>query len=121
MVQQLNFVGLVVKDVEQATEFYTKKLGLKAVTEESVPGEFTIFGTEGAMLAVMNGISDLPGDKATFEAGLQVADTDKTYAEWKANGVDVIGEPHDMPFGRTFLFRTPDGHVLRAWTPAARN
>jgi hypothetical protein len=33
----------------------------------------------------------------------------------------MIDEPIDQPFGRTFLFRTPDGHFLRAYQPPGTN
>lgn len=45
--------------------------------------------------------------------GLVVDDVDAAYAQWQTDRVEMVCPPNDQPFGRTFLFRTPDGHVLR--------
>ena len=116
MIKQLNFAGLTVKDVAKATEFYTNRLGLKAVQEQ--PGEYTMFAPGGdTMFAVLSGIPDADVTQS-FDAAFVVEDVDATHKAWKEAGVEMVTEPHDMPFGRTFLIRTPDGHVLRAYTPA---
>jgi len=49
-IRQLNFVGLVVKDVAKTTEFYTKTLGLKTIPEMSQPGVFTPFALDGGAM-----------------------------------------------------------------------
>ena len=38
---------------------------------------------------------------------------DALYAEWSAKGVSVVEEPHDDPFGRTFVITDPDGNLIR--------
>ena len=54
-------------------------------------------------------------------SGSLVEDVDGVYSQWQAAGVEMLGEPHDMPFGRTVLCRTPDGHVLRIYSqPSAK-
>ncbi|MGQ0571904.1 MAG: VOC family protein [Armatimonadota bacterium] len=114
-VKQLNFVGLVVKDVTKATDFYTKTLGLKTIPEMSQPGVFTPFALNGgAMFGVFNAV-EIPSITQPYEIAFEVDDVDAVYRQWKAAGVDIVSEPHDMPFGRTFHIRTPDGHILRAY------
>lgn len=116
-VRQLNFVGLTVKDVAKATEFYTDKLGLKVISERSQPGVFTPFALNGgAMFGVFNAI-EVPGITQPYEVAFEVDDVDAACRKWKAAGVEIVSEPHDMPFGRTFHIRTPDGHILRAYKP----
>ena len=113
---QLTFVGIVVKDVGAATQFYTQKLGLKVNEKESMPGIYTQFVTgEGAILGLIGGFEQ-EGINQSFDAALLVEDVDGVYSQWQAAGVEMLGEPHDMPFGRTFLCRTPDGHVLRLYS-----
>lgn len=122
MIQQMTFLGLVVKDVAEATDFYTQKLGLNVNEEQSIPDFYTQFELkgDGAVFAVLGGFEQ-EGVSQSFDAGLIVDDIDATYAQFQAEGVEALSEPRDMPFGRTFLFRTPDGHVLRAFTPLSNN
>ena len=113
MIQQMAWLGLVVKDVPTATEFYTQKLGLTLDEKESVPNFYSQFVTEGgALLGLINGFEQ-EGISQPFDTAFMVADVDDAHAQWQTAGVEMVSEPHDMPFGRTFLFRTPDGHVLR--------
>ena len=117
MIQQINFLGLVVKDVSRATEFYTKTLGLRVNEAQSIPDQYTQFQVEGdTILGLVGGFSEA-GVSQAFDTGLVVSDVDAAYAGWQAAGVEMVSEPQDMPFGRTFLFRTPDGHILRAYSP----
>jgi predicted enzyme related to lactoylglutathione lyase len=119
MFQQMSWLGLVVKDVAAATEFYSQKLNLPVDEAESIPGFYTQFKLNGgAILALTTGFEQDNVDQS-FDTALVVPDADAAYEQLQAAGVDLVEEPHDMPFGRTFLFRTPDGHVLRALTPPA--
>ena len=118
MIQQMNFLGLVVKDVPTATSFYTDKLGLVVNETESIPNVYTQFELNGGV--VMGLLTGFENEDIVqpFDAALMVDDVDATYANWQENGVDLLDQPRDMPFGRTFLFRTPDGHVLRVYAPS---
>ncbi len=117
----MTFLGLVVKDVAKATEFYTQKLGLKVNQTESIPNIYTQFVTDGETIFGLLGGFEQEGVNQTFDPALLVADVDTTYNQWRAAGVEMLGEPHDMPFGRTFLCRTPDGHVLRIYSRPSAN
>ena len=123
MINQMSFLGLVVKDVAAATEFYTNMLGFTVNTKESIPNVYTQFdlnGNDGAIFALLGGFEqdDVEQD---FDTALAVDDVDATYAKYKEAGVEILGEPRDMPFGRTFLLHTPDGHVLRIFKPTSTN
>ena len=121
MIQQMNFLGLVVKDLETATRFYKETLGLSVNKEQSIPNLYTQLYLEGeTILGLITGFEQEGIDQA-FDAALRVTDIDTLYAQYQEKGVELLGEPRDMPFGRTFLFRTPDGHVLRAYTPPSEN
>ena len=117
MIQQFPFLGLVVKDINAATAYYQEKLGLTINEKESIPNFYTQFELDGggATLSLLTGFEQ-EGIEQNFDAALYVDDIDAAYSQWQAAGVEMLGEPRDMPFGRTFLFRTPDGHVLRIMT-----
>jgi predicted enzyme related to lactoylglutathione lyase len=121
MIQNMSFLGLVVKDINGATAFYKDILGLVVNEKESIPDYYTQFETEGgAVFALVTGF-EKEGISQSFDSALTIQDIDGTYAQWKEAGVEMIDEPRDMPFGRTFLFRTPEGHVLRAFAPLQGN
>lgn len=117
MIQQLPFLGLVVEDINAATKFYQNSLGLEVDNKESIPDFYTQFVLNGgATFGLITGFEH-EGISQNFDAALFVDDVDASYANWQKAGVKMVSEPTDMPFGRTFLFQTPDGHVLRAMTP----
>ena len=60
----------------------------------------------GAVLALQAN-TEAP-DTLTYDPALLVDDVDTAYAAWQAKGVEMIDAPNDKPFGRTFLFRTPE-------------
>lgn len=121
MIQQLPFLGLVVKDINAASAFYRDTLGLPINEKESMPDFYTQFDLNGgATFALLTGFEQ-EGIEQNFDAALVVDDIDASYKAWKEAGVEMLGEPRDMPFGRTFLFRTPEGHILRAMTQPGSN
>lgn len=116
MVRQAGYIGIVVDNLAAATAFYRDTLGLPVDDTASNPALFIQFNLAGgAMLALQAG-TEAP-DGQPFEPALVVDDVDATYATWQSRGVELLDAPHDMPYGRTFLFRTPQGHVLRAYQP----
>jgi predicted enzyme related to lactoylglutathione lyase len=108
---------LYVHDLPKARAFYENVVGLPVVPEQS-DEHFTVFRpSEGTLIAledvsvVKNPISK-PG---SFELGLEVEDVDATFQQWKAHQVEIVDEPADMPFGRAFLARDPEGHYITVY------
>ncbi|MCB9150615.1 MAG: VOC family protein [Caldilineaceae bacterium] len=120
MIQQANYLGVVVKDLAAATAFYRDTLGLTVDEQESIPGAYTQFVLDGSTILALQATTDIPGGQA-FSPALLVDNVDATYNEWQQKGVELLDEPHDMPFGRTFLLRTPEGHVLRVYQMPSPN
>lgn len=122
-VKQIGYVAVMVKDVARATEFYTRTFGLTPIPEMSEPGAFTSFKMAGgSMLGIVDtkrGL-EVPDFPDAYELSFEVDDVEGAYRSWKAAGVQMVGEPHDMPFGRTFHLRTPDGHTIRIFQAAPR-
>ena len=114
MISKANYLGIVVRDLAAATAFYRDTLGLSVDEAESIPGRFIQFKLDGGAILALQADTAIPGGQ-DFEPALLVEDADASYAQWRANGVEMIDQPTDMPYGRTFLFRTPEGQVLRAY------
>ena len=117
----MNFLGLVVQDLEAATKFYKETLGLSINEEQSIPNFYTQLDLEGdTTLGLLSGFEQERINQS-FNSALRVVDVDSLYAQYSEKGVELLGEPQDIPFGRTFLFLTPDTYVLRAYTPPSEN
>ena len=115
MIQGLTYAILTSRDVPRARRFFTEQLGL--TTEEDQGDVFSQFTTrEGTLWAIMQAPPDAP--PAGYELYFRVDDADAAHRTWRERGVEMVTEPHDEPFGRTFAFRDPDGHVLHASQPA---
>ena len=115
MIKGLTYAIVTSGDVPRARRFFTEKLDLS--TEDDMGDVFSQFTTrEGTLWAVMQ---EQPGATADgVMLYLLVDDADEAYATWKARGVEMVTEPNDQPFGRTFAFRDMDGRVMHAYSPA---
>ena len=112
MIKGLTYAILTTDDVPRARQFFTEKLGLS--TQDDMGDTFSQFTTrQGTAWAIMARPEHAAPRGA--ELYLEVDDVDEAYRAWKERGVEVIGEPHDEPFGRTFAFKDPDGRVMHAW------
>lgn len=111
----IGYVGIVVKDVAATTAFFRDTLGF--TLEGASPAMAQFEQEDGAILGIQ--LADLPSDQS-FEPAFAIADIDATYATWKARGVEIVEEPNDRPFGRTFVFRAPEGHLLRVYSPQTK-
>jgi predicted enzyme related to lactoylglutathione lyase len=120
MIERLTLFALTVEDMQSEVEFYTDTLGLKINEQETVPGNYTQFELESvAGLALIHGL-DQDGADEPYDIALKVKEADEFHRQLLEKGVAVVSEPRDIPWGRTFLFRTPAGHLLRAYSSPER-
>ena len=110
---------LRVQDLETERRFYHDTLGFGIDEAQSDP-HFVMLQTTGAMLALED-VSHQP-EKVTpagsAEIGLIVEDVDQVWQDWKSKGVSLLSQPADLPFGRAFDARDPEGHFLTVFKPA---
>lgn len=115
MIKGLTYAIVTTDDVPRARQFFVEKLGLS--TEDDQGDVFSQFTTrDGTMWALMQ----RPGHASPLSAELylQVTDVDEAYKVWQSRGVEMVSEPSNQPFGRTFSFKDADGRVMHAWAPA---
>lgn len=109
-----SFVALQVRDLEASAAFYERELGLTRVP--AGPPGAVVFATRPIAFAVRE---PLPGtDLGSGQPGLGVAlwlaadDVDALHERLVTDGVEVVTEPFEGPFGRTLSLRDPEGYVV---------
>ena len=121
----LGFVVLYVRDMEKAKAFYTDILGLTVVDAVSGPNFVALRSDGGSLVALQDKKASLfpPGQEeqpGSIELSFEVDDVDATWNRWKEQGVALVSEPVDLPFGRYCMVKDPDGHYLSAYRFAQR-
>jgi predicted enzyme related to lactoylglutathione lyase len=115
---KLGMVTLFCRDVAVMKKFYIDNLGLTEIKEMTSPTFATLMTNGGSLIGLQDVKMSLGGQANTHgevELGLEVEDVDATYRSWKANNSEVTSPPIDLPFGRTFQGKDPEGHLLRIY------
>ena len=120
---KLGMVTLFCRSVAETKRFYIDNLGLTEIKEMSSPTFATLRTDGGSLIGLQDVKTSLGGQANTHgevELGLEVEDVDATYRGWKANNSEVTSPPMDLPFGRTFQGKDPEGHLLRIYKTKKR-
>ena len=121
MIKGVKFVSIPVRDQDRALEFYTKKLGMRVITDSPFDDKqrwielgipradtkvvlFTAAGQERMIGGFMN-ISFYTDDVAG------------TVADLKAKGVEFVQETQQYDWGTGAIFKDADGNVFMLSTP----
>ncbi len=125
----LDYVVLVVADLDRALSFYTDVLGLplkhrSGAFAQLETGRTRLALFERSAMAETLGLAiEAPSKSAPgFELGFLVDDVDRAYAELVAGGAEPVTVPTDRAWGqRTAYVRDPDGHLVELAQPIARS
>lgn len=114
MIKCIKFVSIPVTDQARALEFYTKKLGMRVLTDQpfdaaqrwielGFPRAETklVLFTAAGMEKMIGGFMNL-----SFTAD----DVEATARAMKANGVEFVQEPQKAEWGTAAIFKDPDGN-----------
>ncbi|MCM3609689.1 VOC family protein [Planococcus sp. MERTA32b] len=89
-VQKINQIGVPVKDITRATEFYKEQLGLSLLYNTDT---MAFFDCDGLRLML-----SLPEKEQFAHASsviyFEVEDIDRSYTDFQARGVKFSGPPH---------------------------
>ena len=109
---------LLVADVVKAAAYYADALGFEAPRMWGDPPHFCI-PQRGHCTVMLNQVGPDIGYRPNadfhgrFDVYFDVDDADALFAEYKANGADIVCEPSDEPYlMREFQVRDLDGHLL---------
>jgi lactoylglutathione lyase len=116
----LDYVVLIVSDLDRALHFYTRTLGLelqhraeKYAQLKAGTTRLSLYARD-AMAETLGMRLDVPSPSApAFELGFKVEDCDAAFAELIAAGAIAVTQPTTRPWGqRTAYARDPDGHLI---------
>jgi len=111
-----NLQLIYVSDIPRSTSFY-KEL-FKAEPLFSSP-RYVAFNAGGdAVFAIWSGGTPPDAKAPRFcEIGIMLQSNDavdRLFAEWQGNpAIHILQPPRTEVFGRTFLIKDPDGHIIR--------
>ena len=123
----LNYIIIYANDFHKLKAFYIDKLGMTNLGAVSSDIFATLQPSAGTTRI---GLQDKKSSKlppahetqpGSVELSFEVEDVDATFKQWKKNGVEIVSEPADLPFGRYMLAKDPEGHYLSAFRFAQRN
>lgn len=112
-----NLTLVYVRDAAASTDFYRTLLEIEPIFTS--PRYVAFDMAPGVLFALWSGRSDALDDAGTrtSEIGIMLtggaAAIDATFTDWTRKGVEVVDEPHDEVFGRTFVVADPDGNLIR--------
>ena len=121
MIKAVKFASIPVRDQDKALEFYTKKLGLKVMTDSPFDGkqrwiELGIPRAETKLvLFTARGAGE--DDRRLHEHHVLADDVEATAKEMKAKGVEFVQEPKKADWGTAAIFKDVDGNQFVLSTP----
>ena len=117
-----DFISLQVTDLEASAVFYKNYLGL--TQSQTGPPHAVVFETETITFALRDLIPGTelgPASKPGLGVSLWLLapDAQEIHDKLVEDGVKIVSEPVDGPFGRTFAFADPDGYTVTLHSNAA--
>lgn len=109
-----DFLAIQVRDLQRSADFYERELGFQRAAE-SPPG-VVAFETSPIPFAVREPLPGTDLDAGPTGLGVLVSlradDAQALHDQLNAHGVPILVDLFDTPFGRTFVFRDPDGYAV---------
>jgi predicted enzyme related to lactoylglutathione lyase len=102
------FISIAVSDVEQSALFYERYLGAIRGTFDFGAGAVAFVGWPTFAL----NSARPPTPDAAIALWWRASDAQALYEQVVAEGVRIVAEPFDGPFGRTFTMADPDGYRI---------
>ena len=125
------YITLLVKNQDEALKFYQETLGLELRMDVpfSPTERWVTVAPEGAMfpeISLIEASSEAQKKVVGQQAGdyvmlvLTSSNADQSYASLNTKGVELLGEPENLPWGRQFQLRDPYGNVISVLQPSPR-
>ncbi|HEY3164730.1 MAG TPA: VOC family protein [Candidatus Limnocylindrales bacterium] len=111
------FISIAVSDVDRSAAFYERYLGGVRDTFDFGPESAVFVGWPTyALSSVRRPGQDGPTPATTtIQVWWRASDTQGLYEQAAADGIPIVAEPFDGPFGRTFAMADPDGYRITVY------
>eukprot|EP00179_Madagascaria_erythrocladioides_P007833 CAMPEP_0198314006 /NCGR_PEP_ID=MMETSP1450-20131203/4842_1 /TAXON_ID=753684 ORGANISM="Madagascaria erythrocladiodes, Strain CCMP3234" /NCGR_SAMPLE_ID=MMETSP1450 /ASSEMBLY_ACC=CAM_ASM_001115 /LENGTH=139 /DNA_ID=CAMNT_0044017043 /DNA_START=156 /DNA_END=575 /DNA_ORIENTATION=+ len=137
MISKITHVNVPVENQKEATEWFTEKLGFKVATDVAMSENdpktrwVTLNPPNQTDLEVVLqppewGPDDTDPEVRKTRIGnwggfvFHSDDVEDDFKTLKAKGVEVMGEPKDLPWGKSLVFKDLYGHVHNIVQPPAK-
>jgi catechol 2,3-dioxygenase-like lactoylglutathione lyase family enzyme len=114
MIKAIKFVGVPVRDQQQALEFYTTRLGFRVITDQPFDDQQRWIELGIGRSATGIALFTPPGQEARIGSFTNISfvadDVKATCADLAAKGVVFIQEPKEADWGTAAIFADPDGN-----------
>jgi catechol 2,3-dioxygenase-like lactoylglutathione lyase family enzyme len=113
---EIRQIALIVRDYDEALEFYTKKLGFTLVGDTHISDEkrwivIAPSATSPVNLLLAKAVTPEQLSRVGNQTGnrvflfLYTSDFEKTYQDYLMNGIEFIQKPRDEDYGRVVVFK----------------
>ena len=132
MYQRIAHIALVVRDYDEALEFYTQKLGFQVIedTELSPEKRWVVIAPKGAKECTLL-LAKAANDKQRKCIGNQTGgrvflflftdDFWKDYKQYQSNGIKFLRKPKEEPYGLVAVFEDLYGNQWDLLQPSGKN
>jgi predicted enzyme related to lactoylglutathione lyase len=105
------FISIAVSDIERSAGFYEEHLGAIRDTFDFGTGGVAFVGWPTFALNTARP----PTPDTAINLWWRASDVQALYEQVTAAGVEILAEPFDGPFGRTFAMADPDGYRITVY------
>jgi catechol 2,3-dioxygenase-like lactoylglutathione lyase family enzyme len=114
MIKAIKFVSIPVTNQERSLDFYTKKLGMRVLTDQPFDDKQRWIEL-GFPRAETRLVLFTPSEHKTMIGGFMnvsftADDVEATATEMKSKGVEFVQEPQKADWGTSAIFKDPDGN-----------
>jgi predicted enzyme related to lactoylglutathione lyase len=111
------FISIAVTDAERSASFYETYLNAVRDPFDFGPGAIAFVGWPTFAVSSVRppGAPDPSPATTTIQLWWRAANAQALYERVAADGVPVVTEPFDGPFGRTFTMSDPDGYRVTVY------
>jgi len=111
------FISIAVNDAQTSAAFYERYLGAIRDTFDFGPDSAVFVGWPTFALSSVRrpGAPGPSPDTTTIQLWWRASDAQALYEEAVADGIPIVTEPFDGPFGRTFAMADPDGYRITVY------
>lgn len=106
------FISMAVADAQRSATFYETYLGAMRDTFDFGPDAVAFVGWPTFAVNSARAQDTLSPANSPIQLWWRASDAQALYEQVRVDGVTILQEPFDGPFGRTFAMADPDGYRI---------